>query len=80
MSYSYLAVARLKRGVSLEQASAEMDLLSAQIEREHPKENVGIGAAVAPMHADTVATVRTPLAFLYLIGSIAHFFDLFVRH
>jgi putative ABC transport system permease protein len=64
LNYSYHAVGRLKPGVSLEQARAEMNVVAAQIEREHPKENVGIGAEVAPMHADTVAAVRTPLFVL----------------
>src|SRR5437660_10484607 len=45
-----------------------MDLMSAQIEREHPKENTGIGAAVVPTLADTVATVRTPL--YVLLGAV----------
>ena len=31
-----------------------MDVISAQIEREHPRENDGIGAAVVPMLDDTV--------------------------
>ena len=64
MNYSYLAVARLKPGVTLEQARAELDVLAAQIEREHPKENEGIGAVVVPMLDDTVAGVRTPLYVL----------------
>ena len=64
MNYSYLAVARLRPGVSVEQAQAELSALAAQIEREHPKENEGIGAEVAPMLADTVAAVRTPLYVL----------------
>ena len=63
-NYSYLAVARLKPGVTLAQASAEMDVIAAQIARDHPKENTGIGAAVAPMLSDVVATVRTPLYIL----------------
>jgi len=36
---------------------------------EHPKENTGIGAEIAPMLADTVATVRTPL--YVLLGAVA---------
>ena len=44
MDYSFLSVARLKPGVSIEQAQAEMEVLSAQIEREHPREAEGIGA------------------------------------
>jgi putative ABC transport system permease protein len=61
MNYSYLAVARLKPGVSAAQAQAEMTVLSAQIEREHPRENEGIGAEVVPTLDDEVSTVRTPL-------------------
>ena len=64
MNYSYLSVARLKPGVTAQQAQAEMDIISAEIEREHPRENEGIGAEVAPLLNDTVATVRTPLYIL----------------
>jgi putative ABC transport system permease protein len=64
MNYSYLAVARLRPGIGVEQAQAEMSTLAAQIEHEHPKEAEGIGAEVAPMLADTVAAVRTPLYVL----------------
>jgi len=64
MNYSYLAVARLRPGISVEQAQAELSTLALQIEREHPKENEGIGAQVVPMLADTVAAVRTPLYVL----------------
>jgi putative ABC transport system permease protein len=64
MNYSYLAVARLKPGVSQAQAQSEMTVLSAQIEREHPKENEGIGAEVVPMLDDTVSTVKTSLYLL----------------
>ena len=63
-NYSYLAVARLKPGVTIDQARAEMDVIAAQIALEHPKENTGIGTVVAPMHDDTVAAVRTPLYVL----------------
>ena len=69
LNYSYLAVARLKPGATLDQARAEMDLISAQIRREHPREADGIGAEVAPMQADTVAAVRTPL--YVLLGAVA---------
>ena len=63
-NYSYIAVARLKRGVTLQQARAEMIVLAAQIAGEHPKEAAGIGVEVAPMLDDTVAPVRTPLFVL----------------
>src|SRR5207245_10540664 len=44
--------------------NAEVRPIMAQLEREHPKENSGISAVVAPMLADTVAAVRTPLYVL----------------
>src|SRR6185436_10537110 len=49
---------------TVQQAQAELNVLSADIEREHPKQNSGIGAEVAPMLTDTVSAVRTPLYIL----------------
>src|SRR5262249_40426224 len=63
-NYSYLAVARLKPGATIAQAQAELDLISADISREHPKEASGIGALVAPMLGDTVDAARKPLYIL----------------
>jgi len=63
-NYSYLSVARLKPGVTVQRAQAELDVISADLEREHPRQNDGIGAEVAPMLTDTVSTVRTPLYVL----------------
>jgi putative ABC transport system permease protein len=63
-NYSYLSVARLKAGVTAQQAQAELDVISADLEREHPKQNDGIGAEVAPMLTDTVSTVRKSLYML----------------
>jgi putative ABC transport system permease protein len=42
-------VARLKDGVSLEQARSEMRVVAAQLERAYPKENAQTGAAVYPL-------------------------------
>lgn len=64
---SYLAVARLKTGVSLQQANAEMEVISRQLEGEYPQ-NRGLGAVVVPMLGDTVASVRTPL--YVLLGAV----------
>ncbi len=69
MNYSYLAVARLKPGVTVDQAQAELTVISSQLEREHPKTNEGIGASVVPALADTVAAVRRPLYIL--LASVA---------
>lgn len=64
LNYSYLAVARLKPDATVAQAQAELSVLAAQIERDHPATNQGIGAVVAPMLDDTVTGVRTPLYVL----------------
>ena len=45
-NYALGVVARLRRGVSLEQAQAEMRVVAAQLERQYPKENRDTGAPV----------------------------------
>lgn len=44
----YPVVGLLKRGVSAEQATAQLAAIAAQIEREFPETNRGIGAGVIP--------------------------------
>jgi putative ABC transport system permease protein len=44
-------VARLKDGVTLDQARAELTVIAARLEREFPKENEKTGATVAKMSA-----------------------------
>jgi putative ABC transport system permease protein len=41
-----------------------MDIISAELQREHPLANGGIGTEVAPMLTDTVSAVRRPLYVL----------------
>jgi predicted permease len=43
------AFGRLKRGVSLEAARAEMQLVAARLETAYPRENTGVGASVVPL-------------------------------
>jgi putative ABC transport system permease protein len=57
-------IARLKRGVSLARAQAEMKDISARLEREYPKENTGWGATVVPLQEILVGDVRTSLVML----------------
>jgi len=63
LNYSYLAVARLKPRVTVEQARAEISTIAAQLEREYPIQE-GIGVEVVSMLADTVTPVRKPLYIL----------------
>ena len=57
-------VARLKPGVSVAQADAEMVAISARLERDFPKDNAGWGATVVPLREVVVGDVRTSLVML----------------
>ncbi|HEU5259229.1 MAG TPA: ABC transporter permease, partial [Vicinamibacterales bacterium] len=61
-------VARLKKGVDLAQAQAEMDAISARLAREFPKDDQGWGAMVIPMQEEIVGNSRTML--LMLLGAV----------
>jgi putative ABC transport system permease protein len=61
-------VARLNRGVQLEQAQAEMSAISARLADQYPADDKGWGAIVIPLHADMVGDVR--LALLILLGAV----------
>ena len=58
------AVARLRPGVSLESAQAEMTLLAQRLAEAHPKTNREIGAAVVPLREHWVGNVRGSLSLL----------------
>ena len=65
---NYLVVARLKPGVSLEQAQTEMRLIAKRLEREYPDTNRGWSVAVARMRDDIVSDVR--LTLYLLLGAV----------
>jgi putative ABC transport system permease protein len=58
------AVARLKPGVTVEQARAEMDVIAATLQNERAGRNVGWGITVTPLHDDLVTEVRPQLLLL----------------
>src|SRR5262245_25946571 len=62
------AVARLKRGVTLEQASEDMKLVTAALEREYPGPNTGHSATITPLHENYVSGVRRTL--YVLLGAV----------
>jgi putative ABC transport system permease protein len=61
-------VARLKPGVSIEQARAELVAIAAQLKREHPMENGEHGAAVGSFVSDFVGGYRQRL--FILLGAV----------
>lgn len=62
------AVARLKPGVSLEQAETELNHFYAQLERQYPESNTGRRVYLTPLHEMFVGDVRQPL--LILLGAV----------
>ena len=63
-NHNDMVVARLKPGVDLTHANAEMKDISQRLEREYPKENTGWGAKVDPLQEILVGNVRTSLVML----------------
>ena len=64
-----LTIVRLKPGVSIEQAGAEVEALSRQLEAKHPETNRGVAPRVTPIwkgrtgaRAPTHAPLRIPMA------------------
>lgn len=54
-------IGRLRSGVTLAQARADMDLISAATERAYPRQNRGERAKVAPLYEDLVSGTRETL-------------------
>ena len=62
------AIARLRDGVTVEQARDEMRGLAAQLEKEQPRRNTGWSVSVIPVHELTTETIRP--ALLVLSGAV----------
>jgi len=60
-------VGKLKPGVSLEQASAEIRGISTRLEHDYPATNKTIGAALVPMAREVEGDTRTPLLVLLAV-------------
>jgi len=63
-NHNDMVVARLKPGVDIAHANAEMKDISQRLERDYPKENTGWGATVDPLQEILVRNVRTSLVML----------------
>src|SRR5919205_1220961 len=60
-------VGRLKDGVSVEQADADLKAVMARISRDHPAEAAELGAYVMPMREQVSGDVRRPLLMLVVV-------------
>jgi putative ABC transport system permease protein len=61
-------VARLKDGVTLRRAQADIDLIARRLEEAYPANNAGAGALVVPLADEVVGDVRP--ALLVLLGTV----------
>ncbi|HEX5215947.1 MAG TPA: ABC transporter permease [Vicinamibacterales bacterium] len=64
-----IPIARLKPGVSIEAARAEMDVIARQLETEHPASNRNARVVVTKIDDQIVQNVRP--ALLMLLGAVA---------
>jgi len=63
------SVARLKSGVTIQQAQVELDGIAKQLEREYSDYNKGWGVNLVPMHEQIVGDIRPVL--LVLLAAVA---------
>lgn len=61
-------VARLKPGVSLKTANANLATIAKQLEREHPDSNAKVGTFAVPLREELAGDVRP--AILMLVGAV----------
>ena len=61
---SSFAVARMRDGVSVAQATDEMKTIAAQLEQEAPQRNAGWSVTIVPVHEQTVDQIRPALYVL----------------
>jgi putative ABC transport system permease protein len=65
----YLQVfARLKSGVSLKTANANLATIASQLEKEHPDSNAKVGAFAIPLREEVTGDVRP--AIMMLVGAV----------
>ena len=64
MNFLY-TLARLKQGVTREQAQAEMSLIASQLQQQYPETNADRGVKVVPLHKQVVGNVESYLYMLF---------------
>jgi putative ABC transport system permease protein len=61
---SFIEIARLKPGVTVAQASAEVEGIASRLAKQYPNEDVNMGAFVQPLGEYGIKALRTTLAVL----------------
>jgi putative ABC transport system permease protein len=66
--HHFLGLGRLKLGVTMEQAQAEMNTISERLAQAYPEDDKGWGAVINPLREETVGQIRP--ALLMLLGAV----------
>ncbi|MGZ5004668.1 MAG: ABC transporter permease, partial [Chthoniobacterales bacterium] len=64
-SHSLEAIARLKAGVTVEQAQADLSTIAANLEKQYPDSNSYFGVRFKPLREELIGDVRTALYVLF---------------
>ena len=64
-NYQLQVVARLKDGVSLEQARADMQAVSSRLEHDYPDTNAGVGIRIQDLHEAFAGGARSLIMVLF---------------
>jgi putative ABC transport system permease protein len=68
-NHNYRGIAKLKPGVDVVRANADMDAISKRLEAQYPDENKDWGTLIRPLQDDMIGDARSSL--LILLGSVA---------
>ncbi|HSL71724.1 MAG TPA: ADOP family duplicated permease, partial [Longimicrobiales bacterium] len=68
-NHNYLGIAKLRSGIDVARAQADMSAISKRLEAQYPDDNKDWGALVRPLQEDMIGGVRTSL--LVLLGAVA---------
>jgi putative ABC transport system permease protein len=81
-----VAIGRLREGVSIAKANAEMDTISAALTKAYPKEYSASGVIIDPLHEHLLGAASTPLyillgaVFFVLLVACANLANLLLAH
>ena len=67
-SHSFIALGRLKPGVTLQQAQADTSVIAARLEKQYPDSNYKVGASLVGLHEDIVGESRDSL--ILMLGAV----------
>lgn len=68
--HSMGVIGRLKRGVGVQQAQADLDRIAAALSRQYPESNHDLGVQVTPLLNEVVGGVRTALILVQIAAGL----------